>query len=124
MMALTLVAKVASAVLTDVRVGVVAVVAVEVWADAVRGVVMADSSKMFFNCVQVFDAVVDAELAVLSTEVNLDSAESTLLLTDVIALLRELAFAVACRALPAASPKGKNNDRGNPKISCLCLSQC
>ena len=45
MMALTLVAKVPRAVLTEARVGVVAIVAVEVWAAASRGVVMADSAK-------------------------------------------------------------------------------
>ena len=45
MMALTFVVKVPKAVLTEARVGVVAIVAVEVWAAASRGVVMADSAK-------------------------------------------------------------------------------
>ena len=52
MMALTLVVKVPKAVLTEASVGVVAIVAVTVWAAASRGVVMADSANTAANCKQ------------------------------------------------------------------------
>lgn len=82
------------------------------------------SSKMFFNCVQVFDAVEDVELAVLSTDVSLDSAESTRPLTVVRALLMALACAVVYSALPAAKPTGAKSENGNPRSpSCLALIQ-